>query len=164
MRPRWRKQIHVNEFLSTARIDRAALARQIQTLVARLHPSVTLERRRHDRLSIPVMFRLTPLADDGQPIAGESITVIGKNISRHGLSFYHAVPLAYRRARITVENIEIAFAAEIDISWCRFSKPGWYESGSRLIAASTPGTTPPTGRRENSGDPLSRPTANRRSA
>jgi hypothetical protein len=164
MRSRWRKQIHVNEFLPTPRIDRAALARQIQTLVARLHPSVTLERRRHDRLSVPVMFRLTPLSDDGQPIAGESITVIGKNISRHGLSFYHAVPLPYRRARIAAENIEIAFAAEIDISWCRFSKPGWYESGSRLIAALAPGTTAPTDRRENSGDRLNRPAANRRSA
>jgi hypothetical protein len=27
------------------------------------------------------------------------------------------------------------FAAEIDISWCRFTKPGWYESGGRLIRA-----------------------------
>jgi hypothetical protein len=28
--------------------------------------------------------------------------------------------------------------AEIDITWCRFTKPGWYESGGRLmrIAAS----------------------------
>jgi hypothetical protein len=130
----------VTEVVSTARFDRAALARQIQALVGRLHPTVTLERRRGERLSVPVMFRLTPVADDGRPLACESITVIGKNISRHGLSFYHAVPLPYRRALISVENIEIAFAVEIDIAWCRFSKPGWYESGSRLIAARTPET------------------------
>jgi hypothetical protein len=154
----------VIEALSTARFDRAALAREIQTLVARLHPTVTLERRRSDRLSVPVMFRLTPLADDGQAIAGESVTVIGKNISRHGLSFYHAVPLPYRRARIAVENIDIAFAVEIDIHWCRFSKPGWYESGSRLIAAVKSETNPPSGRRENSDDCFNLPATNRRSA
>jgi hypothetical protein len=153
----------VTEALS-GRSDRAALARQIQTLVARLHPTVTLERRRGERLSVPVMFRLTPLTDDGQAIAGESITVIGKNISRHGLSFYHAVPVPYRRARISVENIDVAFAVEIDINWCRFSKPGWYESGSRLIAAVVPETNPPAQRRENADDRFNRPAANRRSA
>ena len=164
MRPEARKQKQVNEILSTARSDRAALTRQIQALVARLHPAVTLERRRGERLSVPFMFRLTPLAEDGRAITGESITVIGKNISRCGLSFYHSVPLAYRRARISVENSEIAFAAEIDIHWCRFSKPGWYESGSRLIAVVTPEANPPAGRRENSDDRFNRPAENRRSA
>jgi len=164
MRPEARKQNQVTEVVSTARFDRAALARQIQTLVGRLHPTVTLERRRGDRLSVPVMFRLTPVANDGRPVASESITVIGKNISRHGLSFYHAVPLPYRRALVSVENIEIAFAVEIDISWCRFSKPGWYESGSRLVAALTSENSLPAGRPENSDDRLNRPPANRRSA
>jgi hypothetical protein len=63
-----------------------------------------------------------------------------------------------------VENIDIAFAVEIDISWCRFSKPGWYESGSRLIAALTPEINPPAARRENSDDRFNRPAASRRSA
>ena len=125
---------------------------------------MTLERRRHDRLSVPIMFRLTPLADDGQPVASESITVIGKNISRDGMSFYHSVPLTYRRAKITVENIDIDFAAEIDINWCRFSKPGWYESGSRLIAAVAHGATPTSECRDNSDDRFNRSAANRRSA
>jgi hypothetical protein len=164
MRPEARKQNQVTEVLPSARFDRAALAREIQALVARLHPTVTLERRRGDRFSVPVMFRLTPLADDGRPIASESITVIGKNISRHGMSFYHAVPLPYRRARISVENIDIAFAVEIDIAWCRFSKPGWYESGGRLIAATTPEANPPGECRQNSDDRSNRPPANRRSA
>jgi hypothetical protein len=154
----------VTEVLSSVHFDRAALARQIQTLVARLHPTVTLERRRADRLSIPVSFRLTPLAEDGQPISNEAISVIGKNISRYGLSFYHATPLAYRRAKISVENIDVAFTAEIDINWCRFSKPGWYESGSRLIAAMPPESTRQNHRRENSDDRNNRPASNRRTA
>jgi hypothetical protein len=156
-------QKQVTESLSTACLDRAAIAREIQALVGRLHPTVTLERRRGERLSVPIMFRLTPIAEDGRSLAGESITVVGKNISRHGLSFYHAVPVPYRRARISVENIDIAFAVEIDISWCRFTKPGWYESGSRLIAALTPQSNSPGGRHE-SDDRYNRPATNRRSA
>ena len=142
-----------------------ALARQIQALVNRLHPTVTFERRRNDRLSIPISLRLTPLAEDGHPIAGEAINVIGKNISRYGLSFYHAAPLPFRRARVTVENSEFApFAAEIDISWCRFTKPGWYESGSRLIASLPTETTPTNHRRDNSDDRFIGPASNRRTA
>lgn len=154
----------MTEVQSSAHFDRAALARQIQALVARLHPTVTLERRRADRLSIPVTFRLTPLAEDGQPLAHEAIRVIGKNISRYGISFYHAVPLAYRRARISAENIDVVFTAEIDINWCRFSKPGWYESGSRLIAPIPPESTQPSHRREDSDDRFNRPASNRRTA
>jgi hypothetical protein len=126
---------------------------------------VTLERRRGDRHSIPVLFRLTPLAQDGQPVSRDTINVIGKNISRYGLSFYHAVPLPYRRAWISLENTEVAtFAAEIDINWCRFSKRGWYESGSRLIAAIPPESMPPNGRRENTDDRYIGPAATRRTA
>ena len=64
---------------------------------------------------------------------------MGKNVSRRGMSFYHNRPLPYRRALIAVEHPALdGFAAEIDITWCRFTKPGWYESGGRLIAAMAP--------------------------
>jgi hypothetical protein len=153
----------VSEIPSSAHFDRAALARQIQALVARLHPTVTVERRRADRHSIPLTFRLTPLTEDGRPLANEAISVIGKNISRYGLSFYHATPLTYRRARISVENIDVVFTAEIEINWCRFSKPGWYESGGRLIAP-MPESARPSHRQENSDDRFNRPASNRRTA
>ena len=120
---------------STLWIDRAALARQIEDLISRLHPTVTLERRRDDRLELPLLLRLTPLNADGRPIEKDAITVIGKNISRGGLSFYHVDPLPFRRATIRAQDAEFSdFAAEIDLNWCRFNKPGWYESGGRLIA------------------------------
>jgi hypothetical protein len=160
-----RKQRHVTKVQPVARSDRAALAQQVQVLVTRLHPTVTLERRRSDRHSIPVMFRLTPLAEDGQPMTAETMNVIGKNISRYGLSFYHAVPISYRRAWISLENTEVAaFAAEIDINWCRFSNRGWYESGGRLIAAMPPESIPPSGRPQNSDDRLFGPAPIRRTA
>jgi hypothetical protein len=120
---------------STLWIDRAALARQIEDLISRLHPTVTLERRRDDRLELPLLLSLTPLNADARPIEKDAITVIGKNISRAGLSFYHVDPVPFRRAIIRAQDAEFSdFAAEIDLNWCRFNKPGWYESGGRLIA------------------------------
>ncbi|MEX0641842.1 MAG: hypothetical protein WD468_04035 [Pirellulales bacterium] len=120
--------------LATAQLDERALARQIQELVARLRPEVTLERRHEDRVAIPLLFRLTPLNGDREPLHDDAITVVGKDISRRGLSFYHEHPLTYRRAIITLQHPEFgSFAAEIDVNWCRFTKPGWYESGGRLV-------------------------------
>ena len=84
---------------------------------------------------MPVLFQLTPLDENGEPVELAALTVVGKNISRRGLSFYHNEPLLYRRAMITVDHAGFdGFSAEIDISWCRFAKPGWYESGGRLLA------------------------------
>jgi hypothetical protein len=148
--------------LSMERLDRGALARQVESLLARLHPEVTLERRRDARLAVPVLFRLTPLDEIRQPIKDQSVTVVGKDISRRGVSFYHDRPLPYRRALISAEHPSLEeFTAEIDVTWCRFTKPGWYESGGRLVAAIAPeppvhdrpakvarrsATGPPTGR------------------
>ena len=118
--------------------DKTTLARQVQALVARLHPTVTLERRRDDRIDLPVLFRIQPLDDQRQPIQDSAMTVVGKNISRRGISFYHDRPLPYRHALISAVHPEFdGFHAEIDVSWCRFTKPGWYESGGRLIAAAS---------------------------
>lgn len=119
--------------------DRATLSSQIEALLARLHPSVARERRRDDRVAIPVLFRLTPLDADHQPIEIEVSFVVGKNISRRGLSFYHECPLPHRRALIALAQPGLgSFAAEIDVSWCRFTRPGWYESGGRLVRSVIP--------------------------
>jgi hypothetical protein len=126
----------VIDSFSTNGVDRGNLTRQVQALVAQINPSVTLERRRDERVAVPVLFHLTPLDDDRQPIESAAIMVVGKNISRRGMSFYHEQPLPYRRALISLQHPEFdEFAAEIDITWCRFTKPGWYESGGRLVAA-----------------------------
>jgi hypothetical protein len=120
-----------------------ALARQIQALVAQLHPEVTVERRHDERFAMPVLLQLTPLDADRQPLANGTI-VVGKDISRCGMSFFHERPLAYRRAIVSLEHPEIGrFAAEIDINWCRFTRPGWYVSGGRLIRVVEPQSLPP---------------------
>jgi hypothetical protein len=124
-------------------LDRAALARQIELLVHRLRPDVTVERRHDERFAMPVLLQLTPLDDDGQPLAGMSTIVVGKDISRRGMSFFHERPLPYRRAIIALEHPETGvFAAEIDINWCQFTRPGWYVSGGRLLRVVEPERVP----------------------
>src|SRR5688572_21523057 len=114
---------------------RSALTKQVEALLARLNPPVTVERRSDERVAVPVLFQLTPLDENGEPVELAALTVVGKNMSRRGISFYHNEPLLYRRAIITVDHAGLeGFSAEIDISWCRFAKPGWYESGGRLMA------------------------------
>lgn len=117
---------------------RAALIRQIEALVARLHPGVARERRHDERLTIPVLFRLTPLDANHEPIPSQSSIVVGKNISRRGMGFFHERPMPHRRAIIELAQPGLgSFAAEIDVNWCRFTRPGWYESGGRLIRVAT---------------------------
>jgi hypothetical protein len=125
---------YATEFADAIGADRGALLQQIETLLASLNPPVLEERRRDDRIAIPVLLRLTPLDADRQPIVQDATIVVGKNISRRGLSFYHERPLPHRRAIIELAEPGFGtFAAEIDVKWCRFTRPGWYESGGRLI-------------------------------
>jgi hypothetical protein len=121
---------------SVRRADRVNLNVQVQALLSRLRATVVVERRRDPRAALPVLLRLTPLDADMQTADEESIIVVGKNISRHGLSFYHERPLPYRRAVISLAQPGLGeFTVEIDVNWCRFRAPGWYESGGRLLRA-----------------------------
>ena len=85
-------------------------------------------------MPVPLLFRLTPLNSAREPVYEDAITIFGRDLSRRGLSFFHEHPLTYRRAIVALEHPEFGrFAAEIDINWCRFTRPGWYESGGRLV-------------------------------
>src|SRR4029078_7215939 len=124
----------VSELSVQTACPRSTLTSQIEALVSRLHPPVERERRHDDRIAIPVLFRLTPLDANRQPIESQAAIVVGKNISRRGISFFHERPTPYRRAIIELAQPGLgSFAAEIDVKWCRFTRPGWYESGGRLL-------------------------------
>jgi hypothetical protein len=116
--------------------NRTTLTRHVHDLLDSLQPNVSVERRRYDRCAIPFLFQLTPLDPDGQPLVDQTMTVVGKDISPRGLSFFHEQPLSFRRAIVALEYPDMPrFEAEIDIRWCRFAKVGWYESGGRLLRA-----------------------------
>jgi hypothetical protein len=126
----------VTKQLTSPLIDNDTIKGQVEALLAQLHPGVIVERRRQVRVAAPVLFRLTPLDEDRQLVSDQSIVVVGKNISQRGISFIHNRPLPYRRARLTLIQPGMGtFDAEMDISWCRFTRPGWYESGGRLLRA-----------------------------
>jgi hypothetical protein len=109
----------------------------VQALLGALHePTHRTERRREQRFPYPYLFRVIPLATDNIPLDDQTMVVVGKHLSHHGLSFYHQRPIAYRRMIAMMElptGRPIGFL--LDLTWCRFTKHGWYESGGRLLQA-----------------------------
>ena len=127
------------ENIAVSKSNRATLTIQVEALLSRLYPPTDRERRHDDRIAIPVLFRMTPLNSDREPLHQEHAIVVGKNISRRGVSFYHEHAITHRRVVIELADPNVgSFAAEVDITWCRFTRPGWYESGGRLIRTVMP--------------------------
>ena len=110
---------------------------QVWGLLTTLYPQNTcMERRREHRYPFPYLIHLSPVADDGVTPQGETIVVVGKHLSERGLGFYHPKPLPYRRMIVSLDAGNgrwLAFL--IDLSWCRFTRQRWYESGGRFLQA-----------------------------
>lgn len=111
------------------------LKSQVHSLLATLYPNHGIaERRRETRYPFPYLVQLTPVGDDGRSPCGETIAVVGKHLSERGLGFYHPKPLPHRRMIAAIEVGEgQSLAFLIDLSWCRFTRQGWYESGGRFL-------------------------------
>lgn len=91
------------------------------------------DRRRDKRVAFPHLLTLTPISDTDLTATDEPVTVVGKQLAARGLDFYHNEPLGFKRAIVsfdTAMGIEANFV--ISISWCRFLRPGWYDSGGRF--------------------------------
>ena len=102
-----------------------------------------LDRRSRQRYPFPYLIHLTPLGADGEPAEEETLVVVGKHLSEQGLGFYHTRPLAYRRMIASFETGHGSWLSFlIDLTWCRFTKQGWYESGGRFLQAVSPPLVP----------------------
>jgi hypothetical protein len=112
----------------------------VWALLTSLNPSQSsIERRREHRYPFPYLIHLTPVGDDGITPEGETIAVVGKHLSQRGLGFYHPKPLAQRRMIASFEagnGTWVAFL--IDLTWCRFTRQHWYESGGRFLQSVPP--------------------------
>lgn len=78
-----------------------------------------------------------PLAGDGGPAIQISLT----DISRHGIGFSHTEPLPYRLVQIAFESDDTSGPTlVVRLQWCRFRKPGFYESGGQIqrVVATVP--------------------------
>jgi hypothetical protein len=116
-------------------VPEAEIRTQVWGILSSLYPRGDLtERRRENRYPYPYLVRLIPVRTDSLAPAGEPVVVVGKHLSERGLGFYHPKPLPYRRmiAALDVSGAEpVAFLT--DLSWCRFTRHGWYESGGRFL-------------------------------
>jgi hypothetical protein len=108
---------------------------RVRSLLTLIYPGgMIVDRRRDPRFPYPKLIYLTPVGRDGRTPQGESIVVTGKQISESGLSFFHRDPLPDRRMIASLETHDEKFMGFlVDICWCRFTRHGWYESGSRLL-------------------------------
>lgn len=112
-----------------------AVRQQVWSLLSGIYPVKNrLERRAEQRFPYPYLVRLTPVSADGLTKLGDPITVAGKHLSERGLGFYHQQPLPYRRMMASLRGAaqdQLHFL--IDVTWCRFTGEGWYDSGGRFL-------------------------------
>ena len=102
-------------------------------------PRVVTDRRHDKRTAYPHLLTLTPLDDDVLQVVGEPVTVVGKHIAQRGLDFFHVVPLSFKRAIVSFEeSLHLDNHFVLKIGWCRFLRPGWYDSGGRFTHIITP--------------------------
>jgi hypothetical protein len=96
--------------------------------------SKRIERRGRRRYPYPYLVRLTPVDGDGVTPQGETVVAVGKHLSEQGIGFYHRNPLPYRRMIVALETAGgDRLRLLIDVTWCRFTEQGWYESGGRFL-------------------------------
>lgn len=111
------------------------LRSRVRGLVRSLYDDSEIEERRSEqRFPFPYLVQLTPVGEDGVTPAGAPCIVVGKQLSDHGLGFYHPKPIAYRRMIATLDTGEKQLSVLIDLTWCRFTQHGWYESGGRFLS------------------------------
>jgi hypothetical protein len=101
------------------------------------------ERRREWRQPFPYPVHLTPVDPDGKRLVDEMQVVIGKHLSELGFDFYHYQPLPQRRAVVSFElSPDNWTALLIDLTWCRFSRHGLYDSGGKFLEVTQPLSPP----------------------
>jgi hypothetical protein len=92
------------------------------------------ERRREQRFPYPHPIYLTPL-DSFNRSRTESLVVIGKQISLHGVDFYHREPIAHRRVIASLDAGEHGgIGLLLELAGCRFSRHGGDDNGGRFLA------------------------------
>jgi hypothetical protein len=108
--------------------------RQVWGVLAAMYPEGrVIERRVDQRYPYPHLLYLTPVTANLTTV-GESVVVVGKTLSERGLGVFHPRPLAQRLVIASLETGSEEFAGFlVDITWCRFTRYGWYESGGRFL-------------------------------
>lgn len=92
------------------------------------------DRRSEYRYPFPRLIELRPAAKRDVHNDESATVVVGKSISDHGIGFFHQQPITFRRGIASVQDESGRWIGLlVDITWCRFTQFGWYESGGRII-------------------------------
>ena len=118
--------------------DRPATDDEIREISEQLAQSVRpvwgdRGRRSQERVPFPRLVECNALEDDGMTLNGDRFYVVGKNLAPLGFDFFHQAPIPNRYAIVTMPLGQHLITFQIKISWCRFLKPGWYDSGGRFV-------------------------------
>lgn len=97
------------------------------------------ERRRDQRTAFPHLISLTPIDDNELRVVESPVNVVGKFLADRGIDFFHTNPLPFKRAIVSFDDslgLDVHFV--LNIGWCRFLRPGWYDSGGRFTHVVSP--------------------------
>ncbi|MCA9150812.1 MAG: hypothetical protein KDA92_15985 [Planctomycetales bacterium] len=104
--------------------------------VAQVNQNVWNDRGRRSQNRVPFskLISMLPLSNDDLQPSLEPIYVVGKHLAPLGLDFFHHEPIEERFAIVSLENGAEGYVQFLmKITWCRFLKPGWYDSGGKFI-------------------------------
>lgn len=112
------------------------LRRQVAAAVDQHRRPPLLEERVFEGLACSrpglLQARIFPLDEQGK--TGPSSQIEIRDLDQRSITFRHAQPLHARRALVVLEGLNLSpIAAEVDLSWCRFSQSGEYTSGGRFV-------------------------------
>ena len=111
--------------------DELKLRRQVSAAVAE-YRSPELDSDLPLTLCSRLQAHLVPFDEQGK--TGPSCQIVVKDFDERGITFQHPQPLHDRRALVVLEGLNLGrIAAEVDLSWCRFSGRGQYTSGGRFV-------------------------------
>jgi hypothetical protein len=130
--PRLVAQPHVWRTITTHELSIRELALQVTQFSQTTWPGA--ERRSESRIPFPRLIRLKPLSNDDLSATHEDVYVVGKHLAPLGIDFYHHAPIPQRYAVVSLERAnEVWVHFILKITWCRFLRPGWYDSGGLFI-------------------------------
>jgi len=115
-------------------VDVDQIASAVRRLLSAAHPLSGGQRREHQRVPFPQLLKLEPVDPATLAPQDDPIVVVGKQLSEQGIGFFHRDPLPHRFVAAAFELPGgDALRLLIDVSWCRFTRHGWYESGGRFV-------------------------------
>ncbi len=118
--------------LSTSDDEIARLANQV---LRHVEPKWShVERRGHRRCAYPTILGITPLIDGTLEPARETRFVVGRNLARNGIDFFHDKPFKEKQVVVSMECKPDSWVhLVLDVNWCRFVRAGWYISGGKFV-------------------------------